>query len=261
MSHTNPLFNELGAKQRSIHLSPANYGIKMWLRKRCIYWPCFCAIAAPDKEIQRARIAHDSSSGSICASCCYQPSKCNYFIDISMVYRVGMRQSDYANLLTELGNWAPSIVQVLAESRSKSVCALWESLTHIEGYCEESMPSSYRYQLENTPSNSISDPWKSLGKRKQTYSASGPSKVLKLSHSCSPAATHVIRHGSKGKSREIGSANECVSDRKWLLLKQLADGKGIASGDAEGFLQKCTSCSMHFLSDTFDLHVLGCSNY
>ncbi|KAF8162742.1 hypothetical protein B0H34DRAFT_671902 [Crassisporium funariophilum] len=80
---------------RGVKIKPS--GIKDWLRARGLHWACFCGMTAASGVHLSAQIVH-TIAGDVVVFCHYEPSTCNFFLNLSDIFQIARCASEYTHL-------------------------------------------------------------------------------------------------------------------------------------------------------------------
>ncbi|KAF8975639.1 hypothetical protein BDQ17DRAFT_1441442 [Cyathus striatus] len=178
-------------------------------------------------------------------------------VNISYAYENATLESAYHNLPLQR-NGKPDLGVLLTKFflQPEATRLRIGAIERFSGYCGEHI-SQYIEVLSESSQNMLPQPSISLGKR---VCALEPIPIPKRLQSSSPAATQVKRvRFEKKKAKEPETAVLEPDTTLDVLLRRLGEGSGFTSYKAEGFLEACTRCGLHYLPGTLRQHILDCS--
>ncbi|KAF8158437.1 hypothetical protein B0H34DRAFT_674846 [Crassisporium funariophilum] len=235
---------------RGVKIKPS--GIKDWLRARGLHWACFCGMTAASGVHLSAQIVH-TIAGDVVVFCHYEPSTCNFFLNLSDIFQIARCASEYTHLqkIDQLqGSTGHEAVDLVNLRLSQLVTS--EVAPLLKGFCGdfiagvEQLSGSRQYTAKSASTTIRRQPRMSLPTMQ-----SSPIQTASTSRQEAPATS------SAGPSNLDHTSTSKLTDQRRVIAR-LAKGEGIEWQEWDGVVETCDMCKTTFLQANFKAHARGC---
>ncbi|KAJ8468565.1 hypothetical protein ONZ45_g17201 [Pleurotus djamor] len=201
-------------------------GLRDYLRRRNVYWACFCSLIQEDPV--SCRIVEAETTRITYAFCHYDPPRCGFYMNLDLKYQLAIRESSYDRIATQSPGGEP-----LAAPAAMAEMVIAHRLLHpadSEGpaYFQDYLGTFGRLQLSSSPAAA------SRERRREDHRA----------------------RLSLGARRSQSQPNFSEAH----TLRALLQGHGVSTWDTIGLIEMCQHCGEHFAASVLRTHIPGCDS-
>ncbi|KAK7001957.1 hypothetical protein R3P38DRAFT_2795448 [Favolaschia claudopus] len=272
-------------------------GIRLWLRTRCLFWECFCALRTESNQPRPCQIVESQVTKDVYAFCHFEHARCGFKMNLSQIHGSSRLVSSYGHLPTSNSAQTQPDMQNLRQNwqRLHGDTLLAELAPHFAGYCGEntsgypagthqlSGPLLFRKPKEKVGRRRHSSPYirhelqapRSNAGYVEIDDLDFPARLAPVTGRSKPSASisapvrgSVSNHSVAGPSRitlpalpSASAGNFLPSEQRDIrLLRDLAHGKGISEYSWEGLVDQCQVCGNYFAASVLKKHIPVCKD-
>ncbi|KAF8833795.1 hypothetical protein BDN67DRAFT_1052202 [Paxillus ammoniavirescens] len=236
------------SKHSGEHILPDS--IPGFLRKRRLYWECFCALLSHDPV--PVRFTHDFESGHLRAVCHHHISKCGFSLDLVERRQTAAEESTYAHVRACESVFYQQINMpiLLAEfhaSVAVSPDGYADATPFFEGYCgrqKARVAVVTQHPATNAP--------RSLGPVRNQHGRRRYSAITHRPSGRCAAETTIQATNTTSNTQNLSSVEQDI-------LHRLAMGQGITPYEEMGLIETCSRCNKAFMGSGLRAHIPTCA--
>ncbi|KAJ7292093.1 hypothetical protein C8J57DRAFT_1492573 [Mycena rebaudengoi] len=263
-------------------------GLKQYLRTRGLFLECFCAFGSDANEPRSSQIVVSNVTNDVFGFCHFNPSRCEFKINFSKVYRTSLLKSSFNGLPTLASGNVPDtgsllVAFVLQSFPPEEIAPHFEEYfgEHISEYPNgtsqlsgpflprrrSNTQSSARTRRHSSPYARMQKQVPSSNRRyweiddlypsetRQVHTA--PARIPRGDAVAGPSRLP-IESASHTAPFPLSLPGNIAEGKEVKFLRKLIAGQGVAENIWDGLFEKCTMCKRMFTATALKEHIKYC---